>query len=215
MPATAFKSPPSATADQASAFIDALIAEAGKGGDVTIIGMNVVEIDGLWVATAIIEIAEPEQEAEEDEDKISVQKRPEAEPEQADPSSGIFHLQPRDTPIAKSAMPDMDSEEIIGPASERPEWVVDDDRDAFADTPRSIDKNRAGEDSMLDAPVSDNAADLAQALIKDYNEEAAAVSAAETQAVLDEQRRRRLEAERLHATQSPQPEALEPRAVAV
>lgn len=193
MATTAFQSPPCASEDIASTYVDGLIAQAGRGGaEVKVLGIQVIEIDGMWVATASIEVVPPEDGAEEDAPKVSVQDRPEAEPEPED-ANGIYYLQNHLPSVAEEAIPDQFEELVEFEPSDHPANLDTAEDNVFFNNPNDV---RDEDTVSIDAPISDSAEALAVQLLEDYNEEAAPapsrVHAVDDAVLLEEMRQERL-----------------------
>jgi len=67
MKTSSLQSPPSATPDAANDALSGLIVQAGKNQKIKILNTDVVEVDGMWIATAFFEIEEMDDENENDE----------------------------------------------------------------------------------------------------------------------------------------------------
>ncbi len=157
MQTTSFKSAPSANAELATANLNAILGQAGGNGNVKVINTGVQEVDGIWIATAFVEIEEPEVK-QEDEEKMSVQDRPEADQEK--PEDGIVHIyylqdhKPSVTDQSIPVEPEDALNEALQPPLEQPR-VVQVDEDRPQDIPTTAETLGGTADNMAEKVIAD------------------------------------------------------------
>lgn len=176
MQTTSFTSAPSATAELATVNLNAIIGQAGGGGQVKVINTGVQEVEkGVFVATAYVEIIEAEPEPAKDENKMSVQDRIGGEKEQ--PEDGIVHiyyLQNHPESLAERSIPDVSGELIQNDGT--PLNIAQAEERVDVEDRRAENIN----DDILLGPDSlgGSADDMAEKVITDFNDETAVIAAA-------------------------------------
>ena len=154
---TSLSSSPCASAELAQAALNALIDQAGQGGEVTILSMVVNDIDGVWIASAVVRVEIPAKTADEkavnDEDIDRI--RNEAALSRENSFIVPYYLLPHEPSIADRSIPaDLENTDMStsSPPAPEPEPPASENRDENADSAEPLKGEKeefSGEASAL------------------------------------------------------------------
>lgn len=168
---TALSSTPCASAELAQAALNALLDQAGRDGEIVVLSMMVNEVDGLWIASAVVRIDEPERAAQSDEDVQNENERirQQAAESRSQDFAVPYYILPHEASVADRSFP-VDLEDANVPDEGPPMPVIAEDNAITEEDQRS----RANDEGFQPLkgelePVSKEADALAETMLKDFN----------------------------------------------